>query len=242
MKFYQSKLLNAFSDIRHCYTTKHSKNLAFHVNDKIEEVIANHQHLAQELKYDCKTVVHMKQIHSNAVKIIDENDSFETPPTCDALVTNKKNIPLMIMVADCAPLLFYDKEKKTIGVAHAGRAGAFSNISQNVVDVFVNNFHAKPENIYVSIGPNIHQCCYEVGEEIFDETKKLDLEYAIQKRDNSYFLNIQKILQTQLLNAGIQKENIETAPLCTACNTTNFYSYRAEKETGRFSGIIFLKD
>ena len=242
MKFYQSKLLKRFSDIRHCYTTKHSGNVAFHVNDDKERVIANHKRLAQELHYDYKSLAHMKQVHSNAVKIITKKENFDAPPTCDALITNQKNIPLMIMVADCAPLLFFDTEKKSIAVAHAGRAGAFSNIIQNVIDVFVKDFHSKLENIYVSVGPSIGECCYEVGEEIVKEAKELGLEYAVAKRANHYFLNIRKILQTQLLNAGVQKENIEISPLCNACHTEDFYSYRVEKETGRFSGVILLRE
>ncbi len=242
MKFYQSKLLKSFSDIRHCYTTKHSRNVAFHVNDNTESIIANHKRLAQELYYDYKSLAHMKQVHSNAVKIITKKENFDAPPTCDALITNQKNIPLMVMVADCAPLLFFDTEQKTIAVAHAGRAGAFSNIIQNVIDVFVKDFHSKLENIYVSVGPSIGECCYEVGEEIAQEAKALGLEYAVAKRANNYFLNIRKILQTQLLNAGVKKENIEISLLCNSCHTEDFYSYRVEKETGRFSGVILLNE
>ena len=242
MKFYQSKLLKSFADIRHCYTTKHSGNLAFHVNDKKEKVIANHKRLAKEFDYDYRTLVHMKQVHSNAVKIITKKENFDAPPTCDALITNQKNTPLMVMVADCAPLLFFDKEQKSIAVAHAGRAGAFSNIIQNVIDTFIKNFQAKSENIYVSIGPSIGACCYEVGAEIVKEAKELHLDYAIEKRENSYFLNIRKILQTQLLNAGVKEENIEISALCNACHTESFYSYRVEKETGRFSGVILLSE
>jgi len=242
MKFYQSKLLNGFSGIRHCYTTKHSGNLAFHVGDKRENVIKNHKRLSEELHYDYRRVAHMKQIHSNAVKIITKKENFDAPLTCDALITNQKNISLMVMVADCAPLLFFDKEQKSIAVAHAGRAGAFSNIVQNVLNALIKNFHAKLENIYVSIGPSIGSCCYEVGEEIVQEALKRKLEYAIEQREKKYFLNIRKILQTQLLNAGVKESNIEISPLCNACHTENFYSYRVEKETGRFSGVILLSE
>ncbi len=54
----------------------------------------------------------MNQIHSDIVKIVTSASNFQTPFTCDALITNKKNTPLMVMVADCAPILFYDDKKR----------------------------------------------------------------------------------------------------------------------------------
>ncbi len=242
MQFYQSKLLNKLPTLVHCYTTKQSKNLAFHVGGIQDDVVQNHQRLAQELGYDYTKLVHMQQIHSNDVKVVSHHDNFENPPKCDAIVTNKRGIPLMVMVADCAPLLFYDTEKKTIGVAHAGRAGAFSNIVKNVIKVFQDDFDANPSDIIVSVGPSIGVCCYEVGEEIYKEAKELKFDFAINKKKNRYYLDIRQILQTQLLQEGVKKDNIEISSLCNACNTRDFYSYRVEKKTGRFAGVILLQE
>jgi len=240
MKFYHSKLLNSVSNVTHAFTTRYSGNLAFHVNDNPLYVQKNHITLAKQLSYNKETLVHMKQIHSKLVHIVNENDNFKNPPTCDALITNKKNIPLMVMVADCSPILFYDDEKKVIAVAHAGRAGAFKNIVKNVVDCCINEFQSLPKNIKVSIGASIRVCCYEVGSEIYEEAKDLNLEYAIHKKNKSYFLDINKILNSQLLACGIKDENIEISKDCTSCNKDTYFSYRAKNITGRFSGLIML--
>ena len=240
MKIYQSKLLNNFTELTHTFTTKREGNVAFHVNDTLSLVLKNHENLANRLHYDKRTLVHMKQIHSSSVHKVNENDSFETPVTCDALITDKPNTPLMVMVADCSPILFYDSNKKVIAVAHAGRAGAFTNIVQNVIESFTKEFHSKVEDIVVSIGASIKVCCYEVGSEIYDEAKMLHLEYAIIKNENSYKLDISAILHTQLLDAGIVGENIEISPLCTCCNNDTLFSYRANAKDGRFCGIISL--
>jgi len=241
MKFYQSKLLNNYTAISHRFTTKKDKNLAFHVNDVEADVIHNHQVLANDLGYHLNTLVHMKQIHSNDVVIVTKKHDFFHPPTCDALITNEKNIPLMVMVADCTPLLFYDKQKNTIAVAHAGRAGAFKNIVKNVLQTFTKDFKADISDIIISIGPSIGVCCYEVGKEIYKEAKELNLDFAIAVQSERYFLDIRKILKKQLLEAGVVEKNIEISSLCNACNTQDFYSYRVEKGTGRFAGVIFLK-
>jgi YfiH family protein len=250
MKFYQSKLLNNFPNLTHAFTTKSggkslapysSLNLAFHVGDNPLSVETNHQLLAKKLSYEKRTLVHMKQIHSNIVKIVTENDNFETPPTCDALITNKKNIPLMVMVADCSAVLFYDEKQKVIAVAHAGRAGAFKNIVQNVVSSFALNFHSQSKDIQVSIGPSIGACCYEVGDEIYEEAKKLELEYALHRKNGRYFLDVNKILKTQLLEAGVKKEHIEMSHECTCCLHEKYFSYRASGVCGRFCGILILR-
>ncbi len=241
MKFYHSKQLNSVSNVTHAFTTRYSGNLAFHVNDDLWHVQTNHQLLAKELGFKKESLIHMKQIHSNLVHIVNDDDNFHMPRSCDALITDKISTPLMVMVADCAPLLFYDDKQKVIAVAHAGREGAFKNIVKNVIYSFRVEFTSQVENIVVSIGANIGVCCYEVGREIYEEAKDLKLGYAMHKRNGSYYLDINKILMTQLLACGIKKENIEFSGECTCCKKDKYFSYRAEGVTGRFCGVIMLK-
>jgi len=241
MKIIQSNLLNQFKNITHAFTTKDSGNLAFHVGDDILHVETNHELLASALNYKKHSLIHMKQIHSSLVHAITDNDNFSNPQSCDALVTNRKNTPLMVMVADCSPILFYDAKKEVIAVAHAGRQGAFKNIVQNVIDTMKSEFDSDVDNLHISVGASISKCCYEVGEEIYTEAKTLHVEYAIDIKENSYYLDISKILKKQLLDAGIKKENIEITQECTSCLSNKYFSYRAQGVTGRFCGLIFLK-
>jgi len=249
MKIYQSNLLKNFKNITHAFTTKHegvskapyaTLNLAFHVGDESSDVESNHQLLAQHLKYEKNSLIHMKQIHSSKVHKVGENDNFENPQKCDALITNKQNTPLMVMVADCAPVLFYDPLNEVIAVAHAGRAGAFQNIVKNVLNTFMQDYNSEVQNILVSVGANIKPCCYEVGSEIVEEAIKLDMNYAIKVQNESFFLDINAILETQLLKEGVKKEHIELTDTCTCCQNEKYFSYRAEGVTGRFCGVIYL--
>lgn len=233
--------LDMYREILYSFTTRENVgNLAFHVGDDVESVNEHHASLAQELGYDKEVLVHMKQIHSDIVHVVGEQDGFAAPPTCDALVTDKRNIPLMVMVADCTPVLFYDPTCKAIGVAHAGRAGAFGNIVGKVVKMMQQEYGSKPEHIIVSIGSAIGVCCYEVGKEIYDEEKER-FGYAFEQREGSYYLDVNKIILAQLQKSGIQERNIDNSGICTACNTEEYFSYRAEGQTGRFAGILMLR-
>jgi copper oxidase (laccase) domain-containing protein len=92
----------------------------------------------------------------------------------------------------------------------------------------------------VKLGASIGSCCYEVGGEVYDETKKLGLEDSISKKEKSFYLDIGSILKKQLLTCGIKKENIEFSDECTKCKNDKYFSYRAEPSTGRFAGVIKL--
>lgn len=240
MQIIHSKLLKNNLALTHGFTTKNIGNLAFHVDDKEENVISNHDTLAKELGYKRETLIHMKQIHSDIVHIVTEEDNFTNPKECDALITNIQNTPLMVMVADCSPILFYDDIKRVIAVAHAGRQGAFLNIVENVIESFKDDFSSQTKDIQVSIGAAIGECCYKVGPEINEEAKRLCLEYAMEHRDSDYYLNIRKILKSQLLRSGILEKNIEISEECTCCKCEKYFSYRAKSVTGRFAGIISL--
>jgi YfiH family protein len=239
MQIFQSKLLKTYQNLSHTFTTKADGNLAFHVEDNKESVLRHHQELAQRMHYDLNKLVHMKQIHSNIVKVIDKNNNFKNPPICDALITNKKDTPLMVMVADCSPLLFYDPNKEIIAVAHAGREGAFQNIVQKVIDSFIEDFQSNTENIIVAIGPAISAKNYKVNKIIYEEAKKKNLAFALINKGNNYYIDIRKILKKQLLDAGVKSSNIDISMICNKDNEA-FFSYREQKQTGRFAGIILM--
>jgi len=228
-------------NINYFFTDKTDGNLAFHVDDIKEDVIQNHQRLSIKHNYNYLSLVYMKQVHSNKVHIVTDKDNFLNPPTTDALITDKIATPLMVMVADCTPIIFYDKVKNIIAVAHAGRSGAFYNIIENVIKSFTNDFHSNISDIKVIIGVSISKKCYEVSQDIYDEAKNLNLEYAIEDKNGKYTLDIKQILLKQLHHTGILKHNIINKDICNCCNTSKYFSFRKEKQTGRYAGVIYIE-
>ena len=248
MKTYQSPLLSTYTEIIHAYTTRHDgsslygNNLAYHVNDNAIDVNENHIKLATDLQYPIDRLVHMSQRHGDKIVIIDKEHNYQSIPSCDALITKEKEIPLMVMVADCIPILLYDPVQKVIAAVHAGRAGVFSKILPKTIEKMQTQFSSNTKDILISLGPSIHQECYEVGEEIVRESKKLSYEYAIKEKEGRYYLDLLSIIYRQLDDLNMMSANFETSPYCTACNTDDFYSYRAEKNScGRFAGVIMMK-
>ena len=252
MKTVNSDLLGKFTQITHVFTTRKggvskspylSNNLAFHVEDHKDDVLTNHQNMSQHLDYDYKKLVHMRQIHSDKIVIVKPTiHNFKNPPECDALITNQPNIPLMVMTADCSPVLFYDPKQKVIAVAHAGRAGALKGIIPKTVNKMQEVFGSELIDIQVVLGPSIGACCYEIGEKIATEVLDAGYNSAVIQKDCSFHLDVNTIIHRQLQEIGIHEEKIEDINICNACENNRFFSYRADyQKTGRMSGIIMLK-
>ncbi|MEL6877513.1 MAG: laccase domain-containing protein, partial [Pseudomonadota bacterium] len=96
------------------------------------------------------------QVHSPDFVTVDEpwDDNPEGRPTADAVVTAQPNIVLGIVTADCAPVLFADREARVIGAAHAGWRGAHAGILENTLAA-MEALGATRANIAAAIGPTI---------------------------------------------------------------------------------------
>ena len=217
------------------FTTTTDKNLAYHVTTNKVQVDTARNNLAHKYNFDINNLKYMNQIHGNDVQIVSKDKNLYE---CDALITNLKNTPLMVMVADCIPIIFYDEISNVIAVAHAGRNGTFLNISSNVINYMINNFSCEVTNIKVQMGASIQKCCYEVSSEMTNIVHKNFGSNFVQNRN----INLQGINQMQLINCGIKEQNINISNICTKCSNQPYYSYRNDSSCGRFAGIIMLRD
>ncbi len=250
MKLFTSKLLPS-TLLTHAFTCRTggngrapycSNNMAFHVGDHPAVVTRNHLVLAAQLQYRHHVLATMKQLHSNRVMVVSTSNSNTLPPECDALITNQIDLPLMVMTADCTPILLYDPDAHAIAAIHAGRAGAFQNIIKNSITMMAEHFDSKSENIIAVLGPSICQNCYEVNEKIYEEAKHLRYDNTVLQKEDRFFLHVNQILVQQLQECGVAKSHIEVMQHCTSCEHHTFFSYRADSgTTGRQAGIIMLR-
>ena len=217
------------------FTDENDGNLAFHVEDNEINVIKNRKNLALKLGYNYEDLVYMNQIHSANIIVVDEN-SPKLVDNCDSIITRSKNLPLMVMVADCIPILMFDDKQGIIAAIHAGRNSTFLEISKKTAEIFIEKFSSNPEDINVVFGASIQKCCYEVSEDL---SKIVENSFGKKFVENNY-IDLQGINKKQLNDLGIK--NIEISNICTKCGDKSYFSYRKDKKTGRFAGIIILKD
>ena len=219
------------------FTNKEDGNLAYHVNDLKENVDSNRKKLAKNNNYKYEDLVYMQQVHGNNVEIVNSKSS-KLIHNCDGLITNEKNLPLMVMVADCIPILLFDDKNNVISALHAGRNSTFLKIVEIAIKKMIANFDTKPKNIKAILGPSIQKCCYEVSNELLEIVKNSFGEEFIHGKN----IDLQGINSSPKLflleKNGVS--NIEISKICTKCSNDEYYSYRKNKKTGRFAGIIKL--
>lgn len=234
MLYYEFEELKKFSFVNHLFSSKIGWNL--------ENTMEN---ISKIFNVKKSNILHLKQIHSNHIEIIDEktfNGGKNIVKEGDGLITDLSNIVLMTYHADCVPIYFLDKEQRVVGLAHGGWRGSFDNISGNMAYAFIEKFNSKPQDILVAIGPSIGPCCYEISKELGDKfiEKYNDFQDILIKRDSSIYLDLWKLNYLQVKRVGILDKNIILSNTCTSCNIDKFYSYRKETTKDRMVAAISL--
>ena len=159
------------------------------------------------------------------------------PIIADAAVTDLTDQYLVIQVADCQSVLMYEPTRRVVANIHSGWRGSIGNIIGRTVDAMAGHFGCSPGRIQAAIGPSLGPCCAEFVNYKIEIPEEL---WAYRSTDNHF--DFWAISSDQLIGAGVPKKNIESSQTCTRCRTDEFYSYRAEKTTGRFAAIIGLKN
>lgn len=226
-----------------------SLNLGLHTADYQEHVYINRSLLAERTGIPKDKFLFASQVHSGDVKIIDAasiaNGVNNFIPRTDATITALPGICLIVMVADCVPVLLFDPVKKVSAVIHAGWRGTVKYISSNAVKAMVEHFGSDPADIIAGIGPSIGPCCYEVGDEVkkvIEDNFGTTEGYLVYKNTSSKpHFDLWYANHEQLTREGIKTENIEVSRLCTKCHSGLFFSSRASKGiTGRFAAGIYM--
>jgi polyphenol oxidase len=217
-------------------------------------------------------LVSLRQIHSDLIHRIDEtrvDEMTKQPLAGDGLVTDRPGLVLAVQAADCLPIVLVDRKRRAVGVFHAGWRGTAKRIVEKGVGEMRKHFQSDPRNLLVAIGPGVHGCCYEVGEEVrtrfeaqfayahmlFREVKESDpvrekypLLFLTARAPGhgelppKLFLDLVEANRRQLLDAGVMAKNIDTAAPCTACHTELLFSFRAENGvTGRMMAAAGIR-
>ncbi len=167
-------------------------------------------------------------IHKTRVAIIKKEDQNKIIPKTDTLVTQEKNIFLTLTVADCLPIFLYDPQKEVVGLIHAGWQGLKNRIIKKTIHKLQKEFGSKAQNILVAVGPAIDVNNYEVGRELVVYFQRY-AKSAIMNQMGKKYLDLKKIAQIQLKEAGIKKENMEISLENTYDKNGKYFSYRRDK-------------
>ncbi|HYG49755.1 MAG TPA: peptidoglycan editing factor PgeF [Flavobacteriales bacterium] len=214
-----------------------SLNLGKSTNDNPEHVQKNRELFFSALGISPEKLALSKQVHGTEVMVVNEPVITEG---YDALITNKKDIYLSVSVADCTPILVFDKKNAAVAAIHAGWRGTAGRIVAKTLEKMKAEFNTDPAGCYAFVGACIGYNAFEVGKEVadqFDETHKKN------SAGEKYFVDLKSANAQQLIDFGITKNHIEVLPYCTINHNDLFFSHRKEcGVTGRNMAVIGMKD
>ena len=178
--------------------------------------------------------VKLTQCHQDRILVVEDVAGLAHYSHYDAMITNQKGIGLLIRHADCQAAVFYDPIQKVLGNVHCGWRGSVHGIYRKMIQKMVQEFGSNPKDITVSIGPSLgpNRAEFKHYEEELPEEF-----WSHQIRDN--YFDFWAISKQQLLDEGIEKENLEIAGICTF---EEGYSYRKDRETPHHGTIVALSN
>ena len=236
-----------------------SLNLAFGRGDSDETVIENLEIFAKKVGFDPKSVISLPQIHSDVIYKVDESHRGqgyfvrEGIGGGDGYITDRRGVVLGIKTADCVPILFEaEKDGKIIavGAVHAGWRGSVAKIAPKCVSMLCESYGVAPRDVRVCIGPCIHKCCYEVGEDLLSAAttalgNEISSRFITPKEgmDGKYLCDLVGLNRYLLTESGVLPESIDVIDRCTCCEPEIFFSHRYSGGLrGTMLNVIFLEN
>ena len=180
-----------------------------------------------------------RQVHGATV--VDAAVAMAGPVEADALMTDRRGVALLGLSADCPIVLVADPTRGTVGVAHASWRSTVAGISSRLIAAMGEAYRCRPADLRVAVCPSAGPCCYEVGDDVVAAVRRALGDVAsryTQHRDGATYFDLWAANTHQLTEAGVIRENIEVAGICTICDN-RFFSYRREGvKAGRHGGLI----
>jgi YfiH family protein len=213
-----------------------SLNLGGAVGDAPAAVTANRALAAKSLDRDPARVVWMRQVHGREVAVVDAPWGDGPVPEVDALVTTRPELTLAVLTADCVPVLLADPVAGVAAAAHSGRPGLLAGVVPAAVETMI-TLGAEPGRIHAMTGPSVCGRCYEVPAAMRDEVAAAVPEAYAETSWGTPALDIGAGVRAQLAHAGVHA--VTDLAVCTL-ESTDHFSYRRERTTGRLAGYVWL--
>lgn len=254
IEYFESAEISALGFVSHAFCTRRggvsagpcsSLNVGDLVGDRDEDVRRNISLVEESFGIQKDRLILMRQVHGDRILVIDEDGPLPHPLNeCDGLITDRPGVALGVRTADCVPVLFADPVRRIVGAVHAGWRGTALGIAAKMVEIFVEQYGSRREDLLAAIGPAIGSCCYQVDAPLFDAFSKISDRERFLKRctqTDHWRLDNPLANRFQIEKAGVPSENISAVGQCTSCRQDLFFSHRGSNGcAGRQINFVML--
>lgn len=249
MRLLTFERLSRESGLVHAVTTR-PQNYAPHRGLGKEQAIDARREVCRILGVSYDRLTSPAQVHGADVLAVDDLDigcgrdgRGSAVANVDGLLTDKCDVPLILMSADCPLILAYDPGCRAVGSVHASWKGTVGRAAEHLVHRMQAEFGCRPADLLAAICPAAGPCCYEVGREVLRiaRTRLDDADALFVHRNGRMYFDMWEANRRQLAAAGVPEGQIEAAALCSICDQ-RFWSHRRDGETaGRTALFVGLR-
>lgn len=215
-------------------------NLGASVGDRPADVRENRRRLCAALGLDEERVSLGRQVHGALVREVLApprpgrfTGALTGWPEGDGLTTRVPGLPLVVLGADCLPVLLWRRDRPAVGAAHAGWRGLVAGVLESAVRAL-----GDPSRTAAAIGPGVGPCCYPTGAEVRESFARRFGDRVVR----GAAVDLAAASRAALRAAGVPDGAIWTLAACTSCERGRFYSYRRDgSATGRQAGVIWIE-
>jgi YfiH family protein len=204
-----------------------SLNCSSSSQDDREAVLENRGRVADSLGIPRARLLGCTQVHGIEVARIATPWVPGAGPRADAMVTDRPGLALGIVTADCAPVLFADREAGVAGAAHAGWRGAVAGVIEATIAAMI-ELGARADRIAAAVGPCIGQASYEVAADLRDAVlarTQADARFFSEgEREARWRFDLAGYCAARLRAAGVAE--VEVTGVDTLTGTERFFSHR----------------
>lgn len=215
-----------------------------------DAVAENRRRVVAALTGDEATpVALMRQVHGDTVVTVTtppgpppashpQGEGHGELPEADGLVTALPGVVLMVLAADCVPLLLADPEARLVGAVHAGRDGLARGVVPRAV-ARLRELGAR--RLHAWVGPRVCGRCYEVPEPLRAEVAARVPASCSVTSWGTPAIDVGAGVLDQLRAAGLHPADVVDVGGCTR-EDARLHSHRRDGEgAGRLAGLVWLR-
>ncbi|GAB6038689.1 polyphenol oxidase family protein [Fundidesulfovibrio butyratiphilus] len=205
--------------------------------DPPREVASNRVWLAETLGFSAWGS--LKQVHGA--------DMTFDPPAVDAdqasgleadgSATRQPGLALVIKTADCQPILLAHQSGECVAALHVGWRGNAQGFIQKGVAALCERYGFGPDELMAVRGPSLGPA----ASQFVNFAEEFGPDFAAYHDPASQTVNLWRLTNDQLLEAGLKPDRIFRLDLCTF-SLPLFHSYRRDRQgAGRQAALVWIR-
>ena len=208
-----------------------SLNTAFGTGDDRDRVRQNLGRIEGHLGVGEGRLCFPSQVHGTEAVVLEGNESladvFER--RADVTMSRSPAVACAVRSADCGTILLGDRRTGAVAAIHSGWRGTAQNVASHAITK-LRSLTSGELDLIAAIGPHIETCCFEVGDDVAAELAACSAagESAVDRTREKPHVDLRRIMEAQLVAAGVRSNRIEHVRGCTVCDAERFFSYRRD--------------